>query len=967
MLPDETPGQVQLADGSPVNITGGIHATVRIHDREIQHRFLVMPNLESDMLIGVDLWARTNIQLSPPRHHHRRTSPVTCVLEQATQQGEKAVLQKFLQKELSKFANVQGPTDLIQHSIHTKAKFPIKQRYRPRNPAMQAIIDQEVDEMLAAGVIEPSHSAWSSPVVIVKKKDGKPRFCIDYRKLNEVSERDAYPLPQVTATLDKLRGAKYLSTLDLKNGYWQVPLAPDSRQFTAFTVPGKGLMQFRVMPFGLHSAPATFQRLLDSIIGPELEPNAFAYLDDIIIISRTFQEHLSHLTEVFRRLREARLRLNNDKCHFCVDQLKYLGHIVNHNGIRTDPEKTKAIDQWPTPTTVKQVRQFLGMASWYRRFINNFATVAAPLTALTRKNARWTWGEAEQKALLELKERLTSAPVLACPDFNRPFTLQTDASTTGLGTVLTQYFPEGERVIAYASRTLNQAERNYSATELECLAVVWGIRRMRGYLEGYQFTVLTDHQSLRWLQKLESPTGRLGRWMFELQQYQFNVQYRKGTLNRVADALSRQPVVSAVANIRCRWYNRQYQQTTRDPQSTPDYSIRDGHLFKHLLHDLNFHETPATEQWKRCVPKEERQAVLQNLHDEPTAGHLGIAKTIARVARTYYWPGMFREITRYVRNCENCNAHKVSQNKPPGLLHATPINRPWQQITMDLVGPLPRSRNGHVWLFNLQDRFTKWVEMRPLRRATAEAVTKIVSSVIYRHGCPDEILSDNGTQLKSQQLSKLLGKLGIRQRFTPAYTPQCNPTERTNRTIKTMIRQYVNRDHRRWDEHLDELQFAYNTALHEATGFTPAYLNHGRELTAPPVSKTYRRDAAEAPQTVNRHLQDAYEVVRVNLARAFQRQAKYYNLRHRDWRPEIGDFVWKREHPLSNKAAGFNAKLAPKFTGPLEVRKVISPVIYDLRDRRGKWHRHTHLQDLKPADQPSENDNNAIPSDDESD
>ncbi|KAL6417431.1 hypothetical protein ACFW04_012743 [Cataglyphis niger] len=758
-----------MADGTHTTTRGYVQAPLRLQGRTYTHTFAILPALQEDVLVGVDLWSRLGLNIAPPRREIRQTPHPSCgmaggLAPSTAEESER--LRAFLERELPKFRAVTGPTPLAEHQIRLKNQTTIKQRYRPRNPAMQAIIDAEVDEMERAGVIEPSRSAWSSPIVVVRKKDGKHRFCIDFRRVNEVTEKDAYPLPQVTATLDKLRGARYLTTLDLKNGYWQVPLARESRPITAFTVPGKGLMQFRVMPFGLHSAPATFQRLLDSVIGPALEPNVFVYLDDIIVISRTFERHLELLTEVFRRLRAARLRLNPEKCRFCVDQLRYLGHVVDRAG--TDPEK------------------FLGMASWYRRFIENFSTIAAPLTRLTKKNARWTWGEDESTAFKQLKAALTTAPVLACPDFNRRFILQTDASTSGLGAVLTQYHEDGERVIAYASRTLSGAEKNYSATELECLAVVWGVRRMRDYLEGYAFT---------------------------LQQYDFEIKYRRGALNRVADALSRQPAVSAIQPIRCRWYAQKLEGTRRDPTAHPDYQVKDGELYRHILHTLDFKDNPTDEQWKLCVPRDGRGDILRQYHDAPTAGHGGVAKTIARIAERFYWPGMFRDIAGYVRQCPGCLAHKPIQQKPAGTLHATNVNRPWEHVTIDLVGPLPRSRRGHTWLLVMQDRYSKWTELAPLRQASAKAVTnEITNRVILRHGRPDIVITDNGIQFKSAPLAARLKACHIEHRTAPVRAPHCNPVERTNRTIKTMIAQYVDRDHREWDEALHALQFAYNTA-----------------------------------------------------------------------------------------------------------------------------------------------------------
>jgi len=375
---------IRLANGTKTSVGEWYNIPIKMGRVKTIQQFGVMPDLTVDVLIGVDAMAQLGIGIPPPPKQSRICTAM-CTTDY---KDEAKTFEQFLATELPKFDSIRGPTNLTEHKIRLKIDLPIKQRYRPRNPAMQRIIDEEIHEMERAGVIEPSQSPWSSPIVIAKKKDGRPRFCIDFRKVNEVSHKDAYPLPQVEATLDKLRDARYLSTIDLKNGYWQVPLAPESRPVTAFTVPGRGLMQFRVMPFGLHSAPATFQRLLDTILGPALEPHVFVYLDDIIIVSATLDDHLRHLTEVFKRLRQAKLRINPDKCRFGADQLRYLGHLVTPEGIHTDPEKTEAITRIPPPRNVREVRQFLGMLSWYRRFLENFSRRAQPLTRLTSKKQK---------------------------------------------------------------------------------------------------------------------------------------------------------------------------------------------------------------------------------------------------------------------------------------------------------------------------------------------------------------------------------------------------------------------------------------------------------------------------------------------------------------------------------------------------------------------------------------------------
>lgn len=303
---------------------------------------------------------------------------------------------------------------------------------------MQEIIDDEVSKMLAQGVIEESASPWSSPVVIVEKKNNKYRFCIDFRKINDVTEKDAYMLPQVNATIDKLRNAKYITTLDLKDGYRQIPLSEESKPITAFTVPGRGLYQFKVLPFGLHSAPATFQRLLDRVIGADLEPRVFVYLDDIVILGSNLGEHVETVKEVFRRLQQANLKINPENFQVMRDEIKYLGHVINQDGIHTDPEKIKAITEITVPQNVKEVRRSVGMVSWYRRFIPDCAHTTRTLTKLLKKKQSWQWTEEQQNAFDKLKAQLVSAPILTSPDFTQPFILRTDASNEGLGAVLIQ-------------------------------------------------------------------------------------------------------------------------------------------------------------------------------------------------------------------------------------------------------------------------------------------------------------------------------------------------------------------------------------------------------------------------------------------------------------------------------------------------------------------------------------------------
>lgn len=436
-----------------------------------------------------------------------------------------------------------GRTGVLEHKIHLKDPTPIRQRpYRVPETLVSGLRD-EIRIMQELGVIEASTSEWSSPIVVVPKKDGTLRICMDFRKLNAVSQFDAYPMPRIDDLLEKIGRARYITTLDLCKGYWQVPLEEKSREYTAFRTP-LGLFQFTVMPFGLHGAPATFQRLMDRVL-QGCDDCCAAYLDDVVIFSQTWAEHCQHLQKVLQRIQGAGLTLNVRKCEWARAETKYLGYLVGHGEVRPQVDKVEAIKNSSRPRTRKQVRSFLGLVGWYRRFIPNFSTIAAPLTDLTSKAARnpVQWTEECERAFNTLKICLCSSPVLQSADFTQRFLVQVDASSVGIGAVLAQGKPGEERPVLYLSRKLLPREQRYSTIEKECLAIKWALESLRYYLLGREFDLDTDHRALTWIQTMKDHNARVTRWYLALQPYRFQIRHKSGKQNLLADYLSRLPML----------------------------------------------------------------------------------------------------------------------------------------------------------------------------------------------------------------------------------------------------------------------------------------------------------------------------------------------------------------------------------------------------------------------------------------
>ncbi|KAG7485602.1 hypothetical protein JOB18_014053 [Solea senegalensis] len=476
-------------------------------------------------------------ELGPEVTKLNRSTPVP--VDDHLSPGQRADVASLQRQFADVFSPLPGRTNLIHHHIETSPGVTVRSRPYRLPEHKRKTVQAELQAMLEMGVIEESNSDWCCPIVLVRKSDGSIRFCVDYRRVNEVSKFDAYPMPRVDELLDRLGTARFFTTLDLTKGYWQIPLSLESREKTAFSTP-YGLYQFVTLPFGLFGAPATFQRLMDRVLRPH-SAYAAAYLDDVIIHSETWEQHMQQVGAVLESLRRAGLTANPGKCAVGRREVRYLGYHLGGGQVRPQIQKTAAVAACPRPKTKKEVRRFLGLAGYYRRFIPAFSELTSPLTDLTRKGASdpVQWTEPCQLAFERVKQALCGEPLLYTPNFSLPFILQTDASNSGLGAVLSQEVEGVDRPVLYISRKLAQREVSYSTVEKECLAIRWAVGALRYYLLGRPFTLWSDHAPLQWLHRMKDANARITRWYLALQPFRFKVIHRPGNRMAVADFLSR--------------------------------------------------------------------------------------------------------------------------------------------------------------------------------------------------------------------------------------------------------------------------------------------------------------------------------------------------------------------------------------------------------------------------------------------
>ena len=824
--------------------------------------------------------------------------------------------------------------------------------------------------------IRKSKSPAAASVFFVPKKDVNDlRLVVDYRPLNENTIRDSYPLPLINDMLENLSKGKVFSKLDLRSAYNLIRIKEGDEYKTAFTCK-YGHYEYLVMPFGLKNAPAVFQHFINDVFEDIIGSFVFCYIDDIIVFSPDMDTHFSHLTEVLKRLRKAGLYAKLEKCEFCVPFLDFLGHRISSDGIFMDPKKVSSILEWPAPTNIKELQSFLGFANYYRRFIPNFAKIAHPLNNLLKKNVKYIWSFEIQSAFDLIKSKFSSAPVLAYPNRELPFIVETDSSNFAIGAILSQKLPKDNKVhpVAFFSRSLNSSERNYPIYDKELLAIVDALEHWRHLLKGTStpFTIFSDHRNLLYQKKPEKMTQRLVRWSLFLSEFNFKITYRAGSANGKPDALSRRPDYASnnddpsSSDIPFTVFRPENFFAFTSFASSLNDQILDEYKEDDYYRDICFQldsgipsNSPKTDNFsisnsfllfknKIYVPPKCRSSVLNICHDSPSAGHFGIRKTISLISRDFWWPSLHSDVKDYIRSCDVCSRSKDSRHKPYGLLNPLKIpSKPWDSISMDFITDLPVS-NGFTCILVILDRFTKMGHFIPFPKvpSATDTASAFMNNIFRFHGLPSEIISDRGTQFTSKFWKAICSSLKITLNLASPFHHQTNGlTERVNSVIEQYLRCYASFKGTDWFKFLYLAEFSYNNAVQDSIKLSPFFANYGFNPRHSPEIPS-NTDVPRADE-FTRDFAILTKILKENLQQAIKKQKEFAD-KHRinppDFKP--GDKVWINSSLIIHNG---NKKLKPRKLGPYKIIKKISPVSYKLELPKSiRIHPIIHVSEFEP-------------------
>ena len=816
----------------------------------------------------------------------------------------------------------------IEHQIDLipGASLPNRAPYRT-NPDETKEIQRQVQELLNKGYVRESLSPCAVPVLLVPKKDGSWRMCVDCRAINNITIRYRHPIPRLDDMLDELSGSIVFSKIDLRSGYHQIRMKLGDEWKTTFKTKF-GLYEWLVMPFGLTNAPSTFMRLMNEVLRSFIGRFVVVYFDDILIYSRSLEEHLDHLRAVFNALRDAHLFGNLEKCTFCTDRVSFLGYVVTPQGIEVDQAKVEAIHSWPVPCTVTQVRSFLGLAGFYRRFVKDFSTIAAPLHELTKKGATFTWAATQQDAFNTLKDKLTHAPLLQLPDFNKTFELECDASGIGLGGVLLQ---EGKPV-AYFSEKLSGPSLNYSTYDKELLALVRTLETWQHYLWPKEFVIHSDHESLKHIRSQAKLNRRHAKWVEFIESFPYVIKHKKGKENIIADALSRRYTMLSQLDFKI------FGLETIKEQYAHDNDFKD--VLLNCQEGKTWNRFVLTDGFvfranKLCIPASSvRLLLLQEAHGGGLMGHFGVKKTEDILAGHFFWPKMRRDVERFVARCTTCQKAKSRLN-PHGLYMPLPVpSAPWEDISMDFVLGLPRTKKGRDSVFVVVDRFSKMAHFIPCHKSddATHVADLFFREIVRLHGVPNTIVSDRDAKFLSHFWRTLWAKLGTKLLFSTTCHPQTDgQTEVVNRTLSTLLRAVLKKNIKMWEECLPHVEFAYNRSQHSTTKKSPFEIVYGFVPRAPidllplPTSERVNFDAKQRAELILKLHETTKE--KIECMNAKYKLAGSKGKKHVIFEP--GDLVWlhlrKDRFPDLRKS-----KLLPRADGPFKVLERINDNAYKL-------------------------------------